>query len=76
MSYCTKDFCLKEFLHTGPCVEPEDLYAEIRDLRARLRAAREAISITAGDSPCTKPTCDVCKGRRATDLRLKKWRKP
>lgn len=47
----------------------EALDAEVKDLKVRLKAARVACGYT------MKPS-DVELGARATDLRVKKWRKP
>lgn len=57
----------------------EALDAEVKDLKVRLKAARLALDwadCEHGAGYCEVPTCNVCRGYRATDLRVKNWRKP
>lgn len=49
--------------------EVQHLRAEVRDLKARLRAVRLAMR----DPDVIDPVADI---ERATDLRRKNWRKP
>lgn len=57
----------------------DSLTEEVRDLKVRLKAARLALDwadCEHGAGYCEVPTCNVCRGYRATDLRVKNWRKP
>ena len=63
---CTRkaDFCAHHVAQ-----QEEKLRAEVRDLKARLKAARRAIR----DPAALDPVADI---ERATDLRRKNWRTP
>jgi hypothetical protein len=56
--------------------EIQRLRAEVRDLKARLRAARPYIELNCPTFTQHDCKCAECCARRATDIRNKNWRKP
>jgi hypothetical protein len=54
-----------------------DLRAEVRDLKARLKAARKGwMGMPCPTLSLRECSCSECVGLNATDLRVKSWRKP
>lgn len=74
-----KNYCMHGY-HPGLCVpcaypEVEKLRAEVRDLRARLKAARLYVNHPYAKDPDNMEHWTVAFDR-ATDLRRRTWRKP